>query len=173
MPCGAQLHCVAGFSWTIMQMPGGTIGVQLKSMGPCSCTQAERHWLMHDPLSKLSVSSAWGRSQSQRWMGNLLSVLQSLEMKWFLKVWMAHSAALRQWTCGGTNWKSMVSAVMNSCSEHEASLSRPWSWGWSPTAQSQACPCLYASKMASAHHVLNGCHCCHNCRWLECSCCQN
>ena len=45
----------------------------------------------------------WGMSLSHRLMGNAGSVLQSVAMKWFLKVRMARSAAFRRWTSGGTS----------------------------------------------------------------------
>ncbi len=60
-------------------MPGGMMGVQLKSNVPCSCAHANRLGLMHEPQSKLSDSSACRRSQSQRWIGK--SVLHKLVMK--------------------------------------------------------------------------------------------
>ena len=41
---------------------------------------------------------------SHKWRGNLVSAPQRMAMKWFLNGWMAHSAALRRWMCGGTNW---------------------------------------------------------------------
>jgi hypothetical protein len=53
-------------------------------------------------------------------------------MKWFLKVRMARSAALRQWMWGGANWKSMSEVSRNSCNNSAASLSRRCSRGLKP-----------------------------------------
>ena len=50
---------------------------------------------------------ACGRRQSHRCMGKFLSVEQRPAMKWFLKVRMAHSAALHQCICSGASWKSI------------------------------------------------------------------
>ncbi len=39
---GCPTVAYAGFSWMMMQVPGGAMGVQLKSKGPWSCVQADR-----------------------------------------------------------------------------------------------------------------------------------
>ncbi len=119
---GAHVPCTLGFSWTNTQMPGGAIGVWLKSTSPWSCAQAESLGLRCDPWSRLSISVACRRSQSHKCREISLSMLQSPAIKW-LNVYIAHSAALQWWTCGGTNWKSMDLAAMFSLSALNASLS--------------------------------------------------
>jgi hypothetical protein len=53
-------------------------------------------------------------------------------MKWFLKVHMAHSTALRLWMWGGFNLKSMSEMSIDSCNAPVASLSRSCSRGLKP-----------------------------------------
>ena len=96
VPCGAHEVRLAGFACEMILVPGGAIGVLLKSKLPWSWLQAERFGLMREVRSKLSVMTAWGRSLSQRYSGKFLSVLQRPAMKWFLKVRMARSAAFRR-----------------------------------------------------------------------------
>ena len=69
-------------------------------------------------------------------------------MKWFLKVWMARSAALRRWMCGGASWKSTSSSVMNDWRAAEASLSKRWRAGLSPRDMRSAWTRAYAARMA-------------------------
>ena len=87
---------------------------------------------MREPRSKLRVMSACGRSFSHRIKGKSGSVLQRPAMKWFLKVRMARSAALRRWMWGGASWKSMSWLSMNCMSAVDASLSSRWRLGLSP-----------------------------------------
>jgi hypothetical protein len=88
-------------------VPNGDKGVQLKLKVPSRCTLAERRRFNWEEWSRLRVVVACGRMRSQRCMGKCLSVVQRHATKWFLKVWMARSTALRQCMCGGTSWKSM------------------------------------------------------------------
>ncbi len=79
--CGAHVFWFSGFSWTSTFIPGGAIGVWLKSWA-----HADRFGFIWDPCIRLSVRTAWWMSQSNKCSGNCLSVVQSPAMKWFLKV---------------------------------------------------------------------------------------
>lgn len=49
---------------------------------------------------RFNVSSAWGIRRSQPLGGKLGSVALRVEMKWFLKLWIARSAKLVRWSPG-------------------------------------------------------------------------
>ena len=68
-PCGAHVPRADGFSWMRTRIPGGAIGVRLKSNVPCNCAQADNFGLRRDARNKLSVSSACGSNWSHRCMG--------------------------------------------------------------------------------------------------------
>jgi hypothetical protein len=67
--------------------------------------------------------------RSQRWIGKLGPAPHRMATKWFLKVLMALSAALRRLRCGGASWKSTFSVVRKSRRDADALLLRRWSWG--------------------------------------------
>jgi hypothetical protein len=77
-----------------------------------------------DPGSPQQIESeeTWGGSQI--FSGKSGLVEHSPAMKWFLKVCMVRSEALRRWTWGGANWKSMSEVSRNSCNAPVASFSR-------------------------------------------------
>ena len=72
------------------------MGVLLKSYCPQTWAYAESFGLMRDPRRRLSVQVACGSRRSHRWMGKFGSVVHSPAIRWFLKVRMARSAALRR-----------------------------------------------------------------------------
>ena len=76
----------------------------------------ERRWFR--------VMSHWGRRRSHSLSGKFGSQEQRPAMKWFLKVWMARSAALRRWLWGGTRWKSILYFVKAALRSDEHSMSR-------------------------------------------------
>ena len=78
------------------RVPGGPIGVRLKSNALLSCAYAESFGLMRDPCNKFRVVRASGKRQSHSRNGNSGSVLQRMAIKWFLKARIARSAALRR-----------------------------------------------------------------------------
>ena len=60
-----------------------------------------------------------------------LHTLHNVEIKCTLKVWMARSAMLRQWFCGGTNWYFILLPLIACLNSSEHSLSRVYaSWAW-------------------------------------------
>ena len=69
-----------------MLIPGGAIGVLLKSKEPCMCACAESLGLTRLALSRFRVRSAWGISLSHRFIGKLGGVEQRPALKWFLNV---------------------------------------------------------------------------------------
>ena len=56
--CGAHVFRFSGFSWTSTFIPGGAIGVRLKSNCPWTWAHAERFGLIRDPRIRLSVRTA-------------------------------------------------------------------------------------------------------------------
>jgi hypothetical protein len=79
-----------------------------------------------DGRSRFRVINACSRRRSQRCIGKRVSVLHNPATKWFFKVRMARSAALRLCICGGTNWNSMCLLLLNCFNSSEASLSSQW-----------------------------------------------
>ena len=75
-------------------MPGGAMGVALKSYRPWICSQADSLGLILDPRSRFRVSSACGMVLSHRLMGNFSSTDAHPAARWFLLVRIALSAAL-------------------------------------------------------------------------------
>ena len=132
VPCGSQdLRC-AGFSWIKILVPGGAMGVRLKSKGPSNMVWADIFGFRRAGRNMLSVVVACGMSRSQRWVGKVGSVLQSPAIKWFFHVRMARSAALRRCMCGGTSWKSTSLVRLNAFKALDASLSNQWICGRKP-----------------------------------------
>ena len=50
------------------------------------------------------MNLACGMRRSQRYLGKSLSMPARMAMKWFLKVQLVRSAALRRYMSGGTSW---------------------------------------------------------------------
>ena len=113
-------------------MPGGARGVLLYANWPNTCAYAERLGLMRDARNRFSVMSAWGRSLSQRDIGNSGSVVQSPAIKWFFSVRIARSAAFARCTPGGTSCIWMLLFAIKSCNIVEHSLSKRCSCGRRP-----------------------------------------
>ena len=86
----------------ITLVPGGPSGVAIKLKAPCSWAYAESLLLMVDVRSRLRVMVAWSMRRSHRCLGNDGSHEHRVEMKWFLKVRIARSAALARCWLGGT-----------------------------------------------------------------------
>ena len=78
------------------------------------------------------MMSHWGSNRSHSAKGKLGSHEERPAMKWFFHVWIARSAALRRWLCGGTRWKSTLYFLKASFRFAEHSLSRMWSVGAYP-----------------------------------------
>ena len=114
---GAQVPRASGSSCTNTRVPGGPIGVRLKSNTPLSCAYAESFGLMRDPRNKFRVVRAWGKRRSHRRNGSSGSVLQRMAIKWFLKVRIARSAALR---------RCLPASV--SCKIYVRTVERIWKW---------------------------------------------
>ena len=55
-------------------------------------------------LSRLRVRLAYGIRQSHLDMGKFGLTDAMPALKWFFHVWIARSARLRWWECGGTSW---------------------------------------------------------------------
>ena len=83
-------------------------------------------------LSKFKVSSAWGTKRSHSHMEKFLSTPARIAKTWFLNVRIARSAALRQWTYGGTSWYLMLFFANAHLSLFEASLSMIYIFGCDP-----------------------------------------
>ena len=67
---------------------------------------------------------AWGIRRSHSRKGKLGLQDAKPAKKWFLKVWIARSAALRLWMWGGTSWKEMSLFFSAFLKSFEISLSR-------------------------------------------------
>ena len=70
-----------------------------------------------------SVSCACFMSLHHRTDGKSSSHMQSPAMVWFLKVWMARSAALERWLCGSTSCILMPSSSRYYLTDFVATLS--------------------------------------------------
>ena len=70
-----------------------------------------------------SVSCACFMSLHHRTDGKYSPHVQSPEMVWFLKVWMARSAALERWLCGSTSCVLMPSSSRYDLTVFVATLS--------------------------------------------------
>jgi hypothetical protein len=66
-------------------------------------SKAEMLGFACDARIRLIVISACGISRSHSRIGKAVLAKQSPAIKWFLNVWMARLAALRQWVWGGTS----------------------------------------------------------------------
>jgi hypothetical protein len=92
---------------------------------PWKYSQALIRGLRVDRQRRLRVSSACGRSKSQRYGGNTVSTPARIDRKWLLNVRMARSARFLQCMSGGTSWNlAFHLTVMASLFAALASLSR-------------------------------------------------
>ena len=92
------------------RVPGGAKGTRLKLWGTSSTWYAESFGCTREVRNMLSVSCACLMSLHHRTDGKSLAYVQSPAMVWFLKVWMARSAALERWLCGSTSCIFMPSS---------------------------------------------------------------
>ena len=76
--------------------------------------------------------SHYGRRRSHSERGKEGSQEVRPAIKWFFRVWIARSSALRWWLWVGTRWKSMLFLVKASFSWLEHSLWRMWRTGAYP-----------------------------------------
>ena len=60
--------------------------------------------LMRDGRRKFNVMTAWGTSRFQQLDGKSGLMPLLIAIKWFLKVWIARSAGLVQWSPGESSW---------------------------------------------------------------------
>ena len=104
--CLAHDNMLFGFSCTTTLVPGGAIGVALKSKFPNNAAYAERDGFRLDDLNKLMGIIHCGRSQSHSLGGDFGSQVYNPAIIWFLYACMARSAALRRLICGGISWYS-------------------------------------------------------------------
>ena len=88
------------------------------------------------------MMSACGMSLSRRCRGKVGLTELMPAMRWFLKVWIALSSTLRQWSPTGVSWK-----YINSFNISDASLSSHCRRGWSPRDCRRRMPFLYAAKI--------------------------
>ena len=105
-------------------VPGGNSGVLLKSNTPFIWAQADSFGFIREFLNKLIVSSAWGNRRSHSVIGNCGLHVASPLKKWFFKVCIAASAALRLCWCGGTNWYCPPYTLIVACNSFGHSLSK-------------------------------------------------
>ena len=75
---------------------------------------ADKEGLRRDDLSNLSVIVSCGINLSHSVAGDFVSQRHNPVIKLFFNVRIACSAALRLWTCGGTNWY-FTSAMLKAC----------------------------------------------------------
>ena len=75
-------------------MPDGARGALLKLNSPSNITYADSLGSFLDACIRLSGRSACVNSSHHNCIGNNLLTVQMLAMKWFLKVWIALSAAV-------------------------------------------------------------------------------
>ena len=103
VPWPAHVFLFDDFSWTSTLVPGGAIGVVLKSKLPNNAAYADNDWFRRAERSKFNVILHCGRSRSHSREGNCGSHVYKPAIRWFLYVRIARSAAFRRWMCGGTN----------------------------------------------------------------------
>lgn len=90
-------------------VPIGHQGTLLKSWTPSRTWYAETFGCTLEVRNMFNESCACGMNLLHMAAGQSLSIVQNPAMRWFLKVWMARSAALTLWLCGSTSWILMSS----------------------------------------------------------------
>ena len=98
-------------------------GVQLKSNNPFNCVYAYRLGSSLEVHSRLRIISACSNTWYQFWMGKSVSVDHRTVMKLYLKVTVAHYAALCWLIPVGTRWQSICFPFRRICKVDGASLS--------------------------------------------------
>ena len=94
-----------------------------------------------DVLIMLRVSCDCANHLSHSCSGALTSIVANPEMKWYLAVLTAVSAALTRWLCGSTNWMLVFWLMMYFLMALEHSLSKTCSLG----ARFRSCRYSYMS----------------------------
>jgi hypothetical protein len=145
------------FSCASTLIPGGAMGVRLKSYLPWSCSQADNFGLIRDPLSKFKVSLACGIVLSHRRIGKESSMDHHPAFRWLLAVRMACSATFVRWSWGGANWYWTPFLWKNSLTSWGHSLSSRWNCGLHPPLVSVACTWAMVAARTCAVLFLNGC----------------
>ena len=89
--------------------------------------------VVFDYRSRFRVSLAWGRRRSHLCIGKSVATPEMMLKKFFLKDFMATSATLCQWQCGGTSLRAQCCCIrVFMISEHL--LSRMWHCGVIPVS---------------------------------------
>lgn len=81
----------------------GHHGTLLKSCMPLRMWYADTLGLTHKVCNMFRESCVCGINLLHITVGQFLSMVQKLTMRWFLNVWMACLAAFTLWLCGLTN----------------------------------------------------------------------
>ena len=81
VPCPAQVFLLVDFSWTTTCVPGGAIGVALKSKFPSSAAYADSDGFRRADRSRLIVILHFGSNLSHSLEGNLGSQVYKPAMK--------------------------------------------------------------------------------------------
>ena len=89
-------------------IPGGARGVLLKSKGPNKYACADNFGLTLAVRNKFKVSSDWTKSLSHSTIGKLQSQVAKPAIRWFLKVHIPRSDALRRCILGVVSSYSFI-----------------------------------------------------------------
>ena len=148
-------------SWTKTLVPGGARGVALKLKFLLMAAWAESLGFVREDRSRLRVITAWGMRRSQSWEENLVLQEASPTQKRFLNVWIARSAALRNWMYGGKVGSQRCICGRIFCIVWEQSLSRMWIVG----AALCYCSCLWHVVQAAV--ISRACRFLRRLVWME------
>ena len=130
---------------------------------------------MLDRRRRFRVSVACGKSLSHKLSKKSGCVLQSPEMKLFLKVCIDISAQFWRWIPSRVSLLSTFLSAMKYFRGWDASLSRQWSFGRRPWSCNRRINLAYAYLIDSFFYlvlVLHGLSCCRSHRERICSCCR-
>ncbi len=103
-----------------------------------------------DGRRRFRVCSACCNMSDHKYSGKSLLAPQRIATKWFLNVWIALSALLRSWLCGGTSSYSILKPSIASLYESEISLSSTCLVGKIPLACSRSISTFYALIISPA-----------------------
>ena len=108
-------------------------------------------WLRRDERRRFKVRLHYVIKRSHSLRGKDGSQVTSPEIKCAFHVWMARSAALRRWVCGGSRWNATLNFVNACLMSFTHSLSMMCSSGEYPFC----CSCLYV--FVHATHIAPPC----------------